>query len=79
MPEVVLGNNSNAELQDYRNSWQLTQWYSPQAIEQDIVPSTVAEAEYLKSIQNDYQLLAQYLVKNHDQKQKLKNLEERRG
>ncbi|WP_036488920.1 hypothetical protein [Myxosarcina sp. GI1] len=76
MPEVVLGNNSNAELQDYRNSWQLTQWYSPQAIEQDIVPATVAEAEYLKSIQNDYQLLAQYLVKNHDQKQKLKNLEE---
>ena len=75
IPEVVLGNNSNAELQDYRNSWQLTQWYSPQAIEQDIVPSTVAEAEYLKSIQNDYQLLAQYLVKNHDQKQKLKNLE----
>ncbi|MBE9045538.1 hypothetical protein IQ255_14190 [Pleurocapsales cyanobacterium LEGE 10410] len=75
MPEVVLGNNSNAELQDYRNSWQLTQWYSPQAIEQDLVPSTVAEAEYLKSIQNDYQLLAQYLVKNHDQKQKLKNLE----
>ena len=76
MPEVVLGNNSNAELQDYRNSWQLTQWYSPQAIEQDIVPATVAEAEYLKSIQNDYRLLAQYLVKNHDQKQKLKNLEE---
>ena len=76
MPEVVLGNNSNAELQDYRNSWQLTQWYSPQAIEQDIVPSTVAEAEYLKSIQNDHQLLAQYLVKNHDQKQKLKNLEQ---
>ena len=75
MPEVLLGNNSNAELQDYRNSWQLTQWYSPQAIEQDLVPSTVAEAEYLKSIQNDYQLLAQYLVKNHDQKQKLKNLE----
>ena len=75
IPEVVLGNNSNAELQDYRNSWQLTQWYSPQAIEQDIVPSTVAEAEYLKSIQSDYQLLAQYLVKNHDQKQKLKNLE----
>ena len=75
MPELVLGNNSNAELQDYRNSWQLTQWYSPQAIEQDIVPATVAEAEYLKSIQNDYQLLAQYLVKNHDQKQKLKNLE----
>ena len=32
MPELVLGNNSNAELQDYRNSWQLTQWYSPQAI-----------------------------------------------
>ncbi|MFM2313383.1 MAG: hypothetical protein RLZZ04_2659 [Cyanobacteriota bacterium] len=76
MPELVLGNNSNAELQDYRNSWQLTQWYSPKAIEQDIVPSTVAEAEYLKSIQNDYQLLAQYLVKNHDQKQKLKNLED---
>ncbi len=24
MPELVLGNNSNAELQDYRNSWQLT-------------------------------------------------------
>jgi hypothetical protein len=75
VPELVLGNNSNAQLQDYRNSWQLTQWYSAQAIKQDIVPSTVAEAQYLKSIQNDYQLLAQYLVKNHDQKQQLKNLE----
>ena len=76
MPELVMGNNSNAELQDYKNSWQLTQWYSAQAIEQDIVPPTMAEAEYLKSIQNDYQLLAKYLVANHDRKQQLGDLEE---
>ena len=76
MPELVMGNNSNAELQDYKNSWQLTQWYSAQAIEQDIVPPTMAEAEYLKSIQNNYQLLAKYLVANHDRKQQLGNLEE---
>ena len=75
LPELVMGNNSNAQFQEYKNSWQLTQWYSPEAIKQDIVPATVAEAEYLKSIQNDYQLLAQYLVDNHDHKQNLKDLE----
>ena len=75
IPELVMGNNSNAELQDYKNSWQLLQWYSPQALEQDIVPPTLAEAEYLKSVQNDYRLLAQYLVANHDHKQEMKSLD----
>ena len=79
MPELVMGNNSNAQLQDYKNSWQLMQWYSAKAIEQDIVPPTIAEAEYLKSVQNDYRLLAQYLVTNHDRKQELKNLDEEEG
>ncbi|MDJ0593762.1 MAG: hypothetical protein QNJ72_27915 [Pleurocapsa sp. MO_226.B13] len=76
LPELVMGNNSNAELIDYKNSWQLMQWYSPQAIERDLVPTTLAEAEYLKSVQNDYRLLAKYLVANHDKKQELKNLDE---
>lgn len=79
IPELVMGNNSNAQLQDYKNSWQLMQWYSLRAIEQDIVPPTLAEAEYLKSVQNDYRLLAQYLVANHDRKQELKNLDEEEG
>jgi hypothetical protein len=79
IPELVMGNNSNAQLQDYKNSWQLMQWYSPEAIEQDIVPPTIAEAEYLKSVQNDYRLLAHYLVANHDRKQELKNLDEEEG
>jgi hypothetical protein len=41
IPGLVMGNNSNAQVQDYKNSWQLMQWYSPQAIEQDIVPYTL--------------------------------------
>lgn len=75
MPGLLMGNNSNAQLQDYKNSWQLMQWYSPSAIKQDIVPPTIAEAEYLKSVQNDYRFLAKYIVDNHDQKQKIQNLE----
>ncbi|MEN9565015.1 MAG: hypothetical protein RLZZ69_211 [Cyanobacteriota bacterium] len=75
IPGLVMGNNSNAQVQDYKNSWQLMQWYSPQAIKQDIVPYTLAEAQYLKSVQNDYQLLAKYIVDNHDQKQNLKDLD----
>lgn len=71
MPGLVIGNNANAQIQDYRNSWQLMQWYSPQAIEQDIVPFTVAEAEHLRSLQNDYRLLATYLVENYDRKKRL--------
>ena len=74
MPELIIGNNSNAKNQEYNNSWQLMQWYSPNAIEQDIVPPTIEEAEYLKSIQNNYRLLAKYLVDNHDKKQELQDL-----
>ena len=75
IPGLVMGNNSNAQLQEYKNSWQLMQWYSPSAIEQDIIPPTIAEAEYLKSVQNDYRFLAKYIVDNHDRKQKIQNLE----
>lgn len=75
MPGLVIGNNSNAQVQEYKNSWQLMQWYSPKAIEQDIVPATMAEAEYLKIIQNNYRLLSKYIVENHDKKQDLKNIE----
>ncbi len=75
IPGLVMGNNSNAQLQEYKNSWQLMQWYSPSAIEQDVVPPTIAEAEYLKSVQNDYRLLAKYIVDNHDRKQQIQNLD----
>ena len=76
LPGLVIGNNSNAQIQEYKNSWQLMQWYSPAAIENDIVPPTLAEAEYLKTIQNDYRLLSQYIVTNHDKKQQLKSIDE---
>ncbi len=76
LPGLVIGNNSNAQIQEYKNSWQLMQWYSSTAIENDIVPPTLAEAEYLKTIQNDYRLLSQYIVANHDKKQQLKSIDE---
>lgn len=76
LSDLVIGNNSNAQVKEYNNSWQLMQWYSKEAIEQDILPATMAEAQYLKSIQDDYRLLAQYLVSNHDKKQQAIELEQ---
>ncbi|MEL6439150.1 MAG: hypothetical protein AAFQ80_07870 [Cyanobacteria bacterium J06621_8] len=75
LPELIMGNNANAQLREYKNSWQLMQWYSPEAIEQDIVPPTMAEAEYLKRLQDDYRLLARYIVEKHDRRKEIISLE----
>ena len=61
LPKVILGNRSNAKTQNYENSWQFLIWYSPEAIRQDIVPPTRAEAQHLAAIQQNQTQLVEYL------------------
>lgn len=68
LPKAVLGNRGNAQTSNYQNSWQMSIWYSQEAISQDIVPPTLREAKELAIIQQDSLKLARYLVQQHDKK-----------
>jgi hypothetical protein len=71
LPDLIIGNHSNAQIQEYSNSWQLTQWYSPETIAKDIGEPTLAEAQYLREIQGNQRMLAKYLVDNYDRRQQI--------
>ncbi len=68
LPKAILGNRDNALAQEYENSWQMSIWYSEKAIQKDIVPPTLEEAQKLASLQKDPLKLARYLVEQHDSK-----------
>lgn len=69
LPKAVIGNRSNAQLQNYDNSWQINMWYSQAAIEKDINPETLQEAQKLAEIQKDPLKLARHLVERYDKRQ----------
>ncbi|MEA5470067.1 hypothetical protein VB714_14400, partial [Spirulina sp. 06S082] len=71
LPEAVIGNRGNAKVQAYENSWQFSIWYSQAALQADIVPPTITEAQKLAEIQKDPLKLARYLVEQYDKKARL--------
>ena len=73
LPKVILGNRGNAQTQTYENSWQLSIWYSQEAIKHDIVQPTHTEAKKLAALQQNPLQLAHYLVDKYDRKQQFSN------
>jgi len=71
LPKTVIGNRSNASIQQYENSWQLLQWCSEDAIRHDIVPSTSKAAKKLASIQDNPVELKDYIIQQHDRRQEI--------
>jgi hypothetical protein len=71
LPQAAIGNRSNAQIQNYENSWQFSIWFSKDALQKDIVPKTKAEAQKLAQIQKDPLELSKYLVERHDRRKDL--------
>ena len=69
LPQVVMGNRSNAKITEYDNNWQFTIWFSEKAVLQDFGPPTLAAAQQLAAIQRDPVHLARHIVDQHDQQQ----------
>jgi hypothetical protein len=76
LPRAAIGNRSNARAQDYENSWQFSIWFSKEALQKDIVPATVVEAQKLAVIQKDPLLLSKYLIERHDRREDLRVAED---
>ena len=75
LEDLVLGNRTNAEIQQYNSSWQFNQWFSKEAVTQDILKPSLKEADLLAEIQDDPQLVAQYLVDTYSSKKQNFDLE----
>lgn len=70
LPQVVMGNRSNARANAYNNSWQFTIWCSEAAILRDFGPATQAKAEKLAALQGNPIALVKHLITAYDKEQK---------
>jgi hypothetical protein len=68
LPRAAIGNRSNAQIQNYENSWQFSIWFSKDALQKDLVPETKTAAQKLAQIQKDPLELNKYLVERHDRR-----------
>ena len=76
LPKAVLGNMENASIQVFQDSWQFNQFFSKEAVAQDILPLVIEEADYIANIQNDPPSLKQYIVDRHNIQSKQLDQEE---
>ena len=71
-PRIAFGNRQEAKDNQYKNSWQATICYSPEAIKADFGDATRAAAERLASIQDSPIALRQFILEEHDARQAAK-------